>query len=162
MFDICRREGITVISVTDECELRKTAGIFYGLRAEGTVFCDPFFRFFMSRSPHPEKFQLGTVGTLSNGWYLLSLVIFFMAVGSYAEYRLAVISDPDGYTNVRQEPDPGSKAIFRFKDGDFFLCEAVKGSWWRVKDFFQNTGFIHNSRIRFYKDLPAKEKEPGH
>jgi len=73
-----------------------------------------------------------------------------------------VINDPDGYTNVRQDPDPGSKVIFRFTKGDLFLCEQGKGSWWRVKDFFQNTGFIHKSRVRFYQDLSSKEKETGH
>ena len=91
------------------------------------------------------------------------IVTLFLASGMCrAEYKLAVINDPDGYTNVRQEPDPGSKVSFRFREGDFFLCEPGKGSWWKVKDFFQNTGFIHKSRVRFYQDLSGKEKEPGH
>lgn len=94
-------------------------------------------------------------------WGLVVVVWLFSSV-CYADFRLAVINDPDGYTNIRQDPDPGSQVSFRFKEGDFFLCEPGKGSWWRVKDFFQNTGFIHKSRVRFYQDLSGKEKEPGH
>jgi hypothetical protein len=92
----------------------------------------------------------------------LVIVAWFLSSICYADFRLAVINDPDGYTNVRKAPDPKSDVLFKVTKNEFFLCETGKGSWWKAKDFFQNTGFIHKNRVRFYQDLSGKEKEPGY
>ncbi|MCE5270950.1 hypothetical protein LLH00_06655 [bacterium] len=62
------------------------------------------------------------------------------------------ISDPDGYSNVRERADGDSKVIGRIAEGETFLFEpSALFAWWKV--YFQDMldlrlrGFIHKSRI---------------
>ena len=86
------------------------------------------------------------------------IITLFLASGiCRAEYKLAVINDPDGYTNLRKGPDTKSDIVLRIEQDELFLCEATKETWWKAKDFFGNQGFIHKSRVFFYKDLKGKD-----
>jgi len=86
---------------------------------------------------------------------------FFISPCTWAEFKIAAINDSDGYTNVRKAPDPHSKVVLKIEEDELFLCETGKYAWWKAKDFFGNQGFIHRSRVRFYRDLADKEKEGG-
>ncbi len=62
------------------------------------------------------------------------------------------ISDPDGYSNVREQADGGAKLIGRIDEGETFLFEpSALSAWWKV--YFQDLnslrlrGFVHKSRI---------------
>ena len=93
-----------------------------------------------------------------------SIVAFCLASTiCLAEYKLAVINDPDGYTNVRKAPDAKSEVVFKIEKDEpldeLFLCEPTKGQWFKAKDFFGNQGFIHKSRVFLYKDLEEKKRE---
>ena len=89
-----------------------------------------------------------------------SIVAFCLASTiCLAEYKLAVINDPDGYTNVRKARDAKSEVVLKIEKNELFLCEATKGQWFKAKDFFGNQGFIHKSRVLLYQDLNKKEKE---
>jgi len=73
--------------------------------------------------------------------------------------RLAVIEDPDGFVNMRSKPDANSEIVLKIQRDEFFVCEPAESDWWRVKDFFDNKGYMHRSRIRLVKDLPGKTLE---
>ena len=89
-----------------------------------------------------------------------SIVAFCLASTiCLAEYKLAVINDPDGYANVRKAPDAKSEVVFKIEKDELFLCDATKDQWFIAKDFFGNQGFIHKSRVFLYKDLEEKKRE---
>lgn len=94
-------------------------------------------------------------------WFLKAVlfVCFFISACTWAEFKLAVINDSDGYTNVRKAPDAKSEVVFKTEKDELFLCEATKDQWLEAKDFFGNQGFIHKSRVLLYQDLNKKEKE---
>jgi hypothetical protein len=73
--------------------------------------------------------------------------------------RLAVIEDPDGFVNMRSKPDANSEVVLKIQRDEFFVCEPSESEWWRVKDFFDNKGYMHRSRIRLLKDLPGRDLE---
>ena len=57
--------------------------------------------------------------------YLLYLIIFFYPLVSTAQ--LAIINDPDGYTNVRAEPSGKSKIIHQVKENELFWTDYEEG-----------------------------------
>ena len=68
-------------------------------------------------------------------------------------YEMAVINDPDGYTNVR---DSSGEVVFKIKDGEEFMVsksdkeiigDFYKDGWWYVR-FQGKNGWIHNSRVK--------------
>ncbi len=72
-------------------------------------------------------------------------------------YHLAVIDDPDGYTNVR---DSKGKVLFKIQRGEEFMVsksnkeiigDFYKEGWWYV--YFKNQkGWIHSSRVKIILD----------
>lgn len=60
----------------------------------------------------------------------------------------AEISDPDGFTNIRSEPDFGAYVIARAIVGEEFLVTPSASDWWRVALADGTTGYIHRSRVR--------------
>ena len=68
-------------------------------------------------------------------------------------YEMAVINDPDGYTNVRNK---NGEVIFKIQDGEEFMVskskkeiigEFYKEGWWYVS-FKGQKGWIHKSRVK--------------
>jgi hypothetical protein len=74
----------------------------------------------------------------------------------------AYISDADGYTNVRENPDVSSSILFKIlKNEPFFIVdELVSDNWYRIAFYkhlnkfgfidrnYENEGFIHKSRVK--------------
>lgn len=58
----------------------------------------------------------------------------------------AVIEDPDGFTNVRTQPNGRSAVVGRVEAGTVFETHAQSGDWWRVK-VNGRAGYMHQSRI---------------
>ena len=77
---------------------------------------------------------------------------------NYGQSELAMISDSDGFVNVRADKSPDSEIITTIKEGDFLLCEPTSDNWWKVENFYSQTGFVHKSRIRLVKDLTEKQQ----
>lgn len=73
--------------------------------------------------------------------------------------RAAVISDPDGFTNVRKAPNSEAEIAFKIAKDEFFACEPSSEEWWPVRNFFGGEGYMHSSRIRLVKDLTKAEVE---
>jgi len=77
----------------------------------------------------------------------------------FLSVQLAVIEDADGFVNVRSRPDAKSDVVLQIQKDEFFACAPSESDWWRVKDFFNNEGYMHKSRIRLVKGLPGKTLE---
>ena len=56
------------------------------------------------------------------------------------------ISDPDGYTNVREEKNSKSKILFKINEGEEFYIKSKDTDWWEI-EFNGKSGFVHKSRI---------------
>ena len=63
-------------------------------------------------------------------------------------FRLAMINDVDGYTNVRSEPNSKSTILFKITDEDeFHVINPTKESSWWIVCHNDNYGFMHKSKI---------------
>lgn len=67
--------------------------------------------------------------------------------------KTAVISDPDGYTNVRQRQDAKSPIVKSIYDGQVFYFERIAGSNWVAvyetpSSSAPRIGYMHASRVR--------------
>ncbi|NJR38740.1 MAG: SH3 domain-containing protein [Leptolyngbyaceae cyanobacterium CSU_1_4] len=60
----------------------------------------------------------------------------------------AVISDSEGFTNVRSEPEVQSNTIARVLEGESFYTIPQQGDWWPVRTKDNKLGYMHRSRIR--------------
>lgn len=79
--------------------------------------------------------------------FLLSLAF---TMSSHAGER-GVISDPDGFTNVRAKQSANSAVVAKVKEGETFEFEGNEHEdWWKVKLASGTTGYMHSSRIRFH------------
>lgn len=75
----------------------------------------------------------------------------------YLFMRIAIISDSDGYVNVREKPDAHSKIVRRIKENELFYFTPIsKAEWYPVylKEALPCIGYIHKSRIKTYGDFP--------
>lgn len=79
------------------------------------------------------------------------------------ERERAVISDPDGFTNVRAGQSADAEVIAKVKTGEVFEFESAEGSeWWKVTLASGKSGWMHCSRIRMHftlDDIPKKDDE---
>lgn len=62
-------------------------------------------------------------------------------------WRVATISDPDGFTNVRSSPNGSAQIIGRVVEGQRFKVEPSTGDWWKVEVEGVGEGYMHRSRI---------------
>ncbi|OEK08569.1 hypothetical protein A8C32_03720 [Flavivirga aquatica] len=95
-------------------------------------------------SPNPKYY--------SQGWESYRL-----DVESYQEnlkytiekYKIAIINDSDGYTNLRKEPNSKSEVVSKIIDKEYFFYAPVEGvEWSNVKTLKKEEGYVHNSRIK--------------
>ena len=63
-------------------------------------------------------------------------------------YPLYYISDPDGYTNVREGKSTSSKILGTIKSGEKIEVLDTTGDWWQVMTRDNEIGYIHKSRIK--------------
>ena len=74
-----------------------------------------------------------------------------------------VISDPDGFTNVRAEQGADAAVVAKVKVGEIFEFDGSEGSeWWKVTLASGKSGWMHFSHIRFYftlDEIPKKDEE---
>jgi hypothetical protein len=93
---------------------------------------------------------------------IISTSLFSQSLDDFAvegEF-LALINDPDGYTNVREAPSTQGKIIAKIYKGELFQVyqEAEEGpGWYEIsfeKEGKNQLGFIHKSRVCFVESLP--------
>ena len=66
----------------------------------------------------------------------------------YLKYYKYYISDPDGYTNVREGKSTSSKIIATVDSGLPIRVLDTIGNWWQVMTKDNEIGYIHKSRIK--------------
>ncbi len=66
----------------------------------------------------------------------------------YLEFYEYYISDPDGYTNVREGKSTSSKIIATVDSGLPIRVLDTTGNWWQVMTKDNEIGYIHKSRIK--------------
>jgi hypothetical protein len=90
---------------------------------------------------------------------LLSCIILTL-ISFCANAQPGIIKDPDGFCNVRAEPNTQSKIQDTLTNGRFFYHlqdDETKNNNWLLVDYHKgkdlHSGYIHRSRIVFIKDL---------
>ena len=66
----------------------------------------------------------------------------------YLKYYKYYISDPDGYTNVREDKSTSSKIITTVDSGLPIRVLDTTGNWWQVMTKDNEIGYIDKSRIK--------------
>lgn len=97
--------------------------------------------------------------------FRLTILIFLTSLVTLAQDNVAIISDKDGFTNVRESKSTNSAVVGQIKDGEFFSFKKASDDWWEVfKTFDENgnsinlNGFVHKSRIQPLYTLADKDK----
>lgn len=80
----------------------------------------------------------------------LLTLLFFAGLQSYSQ--LAIIKDPDGYVNVREEESLASKVVGRLNNDDIFTVsnDTPNDEWWSVYKTTRGSyiqGYIYRSRL---------------
>jgi hypothetical protein len=99
----------------------------------------------------PQRFIAGPLAPMQKKMKyttIICLVLLSFAI-SAQEAKIGIISDPDGYVNIRQEKSTQSEIVGKIKEGDRFYFYPKAGEvWWKIEvEFGNETGFVHKSRI---------------
>ncbi|AWX43042.1 hypothetical protein HME9304_00029 [Flagellimonas maritima] len=57
------------------------------------------------------------------------------------------VSDPDGYTNLRESPSTSSEIISQVKNDAMLEILDANSDWWKVRTLEGREGYMHKSRI---------------
>jgi hypothetical protein len=96
------------------------------------------------------------------------LILCFLAINalpSFASEKLAIINDPDGYTNIRSGQGIDFPVIATVNKDDFFYCDMSGSAWLKVvtmqwKGDFQVKGYINRSKVQLVSELETdKQRE---
>ena len=97
--------------------------------------------------------------------YILTILSFFCILTSFAEDKLAIINDSDGFTNVRSGQGKEFSVIDTIMKDEFFYCDLTAEDEWikiiamKWKDSKQVEGYIHRSRIQPVENLDNKKQK---
>jgi hypothetical protein len=92
---------------------------------------------------------------------LLLLLSALACTPTLAQQNLAIISDKDGFVNVRAEQNVNSVIVGRIIEGELFAVTETKTEWFKVfKPGYRNQlqGFVHKSRIQPLESLNETAK----
>jgi len=85
--------------------------------------------------------------------------IFFIPLDALCKVELAIINDPDGYTNIREGQGTHTKILAKIvKDEIFYFIPSKISPWWEASKINGIKGYVHKSRIYPLKDMSNKEK----
>lgn len=71
----------------------------------------------------------------------------FVSVLSNPNQKMAVISDADGYTNLRSGKGTNSSIVKRILSNEKFLVIPSNEKWWKVETQDNNSGYIFHNRV---------------
>jgi hypothetical protein len=89
----------------------------------------------------------------------LTILTAFCTLSVFADDKLAIINDPDGFTNVRSGQGNDFSIVTTIEKDEFFYCDLTTNQEWvkiialKWKDSRQVEGYIHNSRIQLVEKL---------
>jgi len=85
------------------------------------------------------------------------LILLLLIIGNpVSAQELGYINDPDGYTNLRLDPNGKSEIVGIVITGQVFKYYPNNNSdWWKV-DFKFRTGFMHKSKIKDFNKAKSE------
>ena len=98
--------------------------------------------------------------------YILTILFFYCSLTLFAEEKLAMINDADGFTNIRSGKGKEFSIIATIDKDEFFYCEMTEKDEW-IKIIALKwikgkmvEGYIHRSRIQLVENFSRnKQKE---
>lgn len=85
--------------------------------------------------------------------FLIILICFF-SQSTFGQF--GIISDKDGFVNVRNSPNISNNIIDTLTNGQLVFCLEAEGEW-RPTDYdfsgHRKSGYIHNSKVKFISDF---------
>ena len=87
---------------------------------------------------------------------LFTIILIMISCKSNSQ-SLAIIDDPDGYTNMREGPGNTYKMIDQISKNEVFIIEDLKEDWYliyKVENGYKE-GFMHESRVLLIYSLPT-------
>lgn len=97
---------------------------------------------------------------MKNTWCILLLFSF-----SFCYPQFAIITDPDGYVNVRSSAKTGNNISDKLKNGFIVYYFEPEGNWYSIyykKSGKELNGFIYKDKIKYitdFKEIPLKLNE---
>jgi len=93
--------------------------------------------------------------------YILTLLTFFCSLTLFAENKLAIINEPDGFTYVRSGQGKDFIVVDTLITDDFFYFQLIDNSEWVKVTAWkgrQIEGFVHRSRVQEVEKLDSKKQ----
>ena len=103
---------------------------------------------------------------------LAILLFLFCFVSLFAQGKLAIINDSDGYVNIRKGKGTNYEVITTINKDEFFYCDTttIKDEWikiltmrWQMapkwEDIKRIEGYVHRSRIQIIENLSYKKQK---
>ncbi len=85
----------------------------------------------------------------------LFVTITYILLVHTCSAQFAIITDPDGYTNVRATPEKGENIIDKLQNGDIVFHFEATGNWINI-DYCREeeikNGYIYKDRFKFISD----------
>jgi len=96
--------------------------------------------------------------------FIITISIIVFSANIFAQNKLAIINDPDGFTNVRSGQGKEFSIIDTIQKGELFYCNmTTKNEWVEILTFGcskkQIEGYIHRSRIQLVENLSHKKQK---
>jgi len=96
--------------------------------------------------------------------YRLIILLFLCTSTLFAQRKLAIINDPDGFTNVRSGQGKDFPIIGTIEKDEFFDCDmTTKDEWVKVLTFgcskTQIEGYIHRSKVQLVENFNDKKQK---
>lgn len=84
---------------------------------------------------------------------IISFLVFLYTNSISAQF--AIISDPDGYVNIRSEAQKGSNISDKLNSGFPVYCYSPKNTWISI-DYFKNnkdlSGYVYKDRVKYVSE----------
>src|SRR5688572_18941078 len=95
--------------------------------------------------------------------YISTILIFLCSLTLFAENKLAIIKDPDGYTNVRSGPGKEFNVVDTLYNGDFFYFKFIEDNleWVELTPWKGSRieGYVHMSRFQMAENLDLNKQK---
>lgn len=94
--------------------------------------------------------------------YILTILFFFCSLTLFAENKLGIINDQDGFTFVRSGQGKDFKVVDTLFTDDFFYYQFINNSEWSQVTAWkgrQIEGFIYKSRVQEVEKLDRKKQK---
>lgn len=88
------------------------------------------------------------------------VIIFLLFSIQQMHSQFAIVSAPDGYSNIRETPSKSGRILERIESGSMIFCIESEESNWKNLDVYNTdgsikaTGYIYKNRIKPVEEYP--------